>query len=227
MFRTVLPTEYSSGNVIFTISNNEPPRTQTSTLQLPYASTIRVRESGISDQERRLTVGDLIFTVTTGLQQNPGSNKKAFEVGQFLEFGDQTSPSGEILNVPVDIVIQHNTNLLDLESSGLNNDQISDLLEQSVNKFNELKKSLAVLQSEASNISVKIVENQKSINEQNKIINVAKIITGTNSVIYIELTAKLALLQQEQSNLLAYQMTNKTETENVYNQLLTISVVVK
>lgn len=227
LFKTVLPTELGSGNIIFTISNNEPPRLSTTTLQLPVASTIRSRESGITNQQRRLGVGELIFTITSGSKVNPGSNKKAFEIGQLLNFTDELIQSVEPLNVPADIVIQHNNNILDLNSIGLSSNQIDELLSKSVDKFNELKILLAKLQSESSDIKVQIAENQKAINEQTKVIEVTKIVLEPTDPINVELENRLITLQSQRNALIEAQAVKNADAEDIYNQLLTVSAVVK
>jgi hypothetical protein len=227
LFRTVLPTETGPGNVIFTVSNNSPPRVSTTTLQLPVASTVRLRESDVTDEERRLSVGERVFTITSGFKVNPGSNKRAFEIGQLLDFSDDLTQTIEPLKLPADIVIQHNNNLFDLGALGLTEDQIQELIDRSTEKFNELKISLASLQSEAKDLGVQIAENQKAINEQVKVIEVTKVVLDATNPINVDLADKLTVLRTQRDELIAAQMAKNLEAQEVYNQLLTISTVVK
>lgn len=232
LFKTALPGETESGNVIFTISNNDPsknnpPRSSTITLQVPAASILRDRTSSLTDDERRLAMGELIFTVTSGVRSDPGSGKKAFEIGEYLEFTDEEETVIAKPNIPDSVEIQHNTNILDTAASGLDDTQISTLITKATELFNLLKQQLAVAQSNLGNIKIRISENQKAINEQNKLIDITKIVMGETDPIYQQLQDQLNLLITEKNNLIASQNTQAVDAKSIYDQMIKVSMVIK
>lgn len=232
LFKTALPSETGSGNVIFTISNNDPskndpPRSPTVTLQIPAASVLGGRVSSLTDDDRRLAMGELIFTITSGVRYDPGSGKKAFEVGEYLEFTDEEEEVIAKPNIPDSVEIQHNTNILDTAASGLDDTQISTLIARATELFNSLKQQLATAQSNLGNTKVRISENQKAINEQNKLIDVTKIVMGETDPMCQQLQDQLDALIAEKNSLIANQNAQAEEAKSIYDQMIKVSMVIK
>lgn len=232
LFKTALPSETGSGNIIFTISNNDPskndpPRSPTITLQVPAASVLGGRTSTLTDNDRRVAMGELIFSITSGARFDPGSGKKAFEIGEYLEFTDEEVSNIAKSNIPDSVEIQHNTNILDTAASGLDGSQVSILIARATETFNLLKQQLTAAQSDLANIKVRISENQKAINEQNKIIDVTKIVMGETDPMYQQLLDQLDVLAAEKASLIADQNVLAAEANAIYDQMIKVSMVIK
>ena len=170
LYRSILPSGSNSGNVTYTISNQSPPRTNVRLVQLPSAEEIReLPEPLFTEEEHRQNYGELIYTITKANRSNPGSNIKQFEIGERLEFATEVE-NEEIQTVlsPDSLEIRHDTNILDLQKTGLTEDEVNTLLAASVAKQKELEKQFASLRTQLKDTDTKIRELQKSINENNK-----------------------------------------------------------
>lgn len=168
-----------AGNVTYTISNDAPKRPTDITLQLPLAQELAPRSPlAYNDKTRRAQLGPLVYSYVSANQTVTGSNRKMFEVGEFLDFNSQEIALPEQNSIPSIVDIQHDTNLLDLEDAGLTPDEISSLIDLSTTKKKELEDQLATVQSDINNKKVAITENQKQINEVVKIISAVRVVVN-------------------------------------------------
>lgn len=179
LYNTVLPQEpEDSESVTFTISSEDPPRDITATQELPIAEKLRPLPDKIFSQlELREVLGDFVFSISEGSQNDVGSGKKQFEVGQFIDFGVESEIDAiNLSEVPEQIDLQQNTNILDLSEFGLTDQETKFLSKQAESKMNELVIELNDIKSNVKDNEVAIVENQKSINEVRKTIKAVEVI---------------------------------------------------
>jgi hypothetical protein len=150
------------------VSNEDPATSGESFIILPVAEKLRKRSSRhYTDEERRATLGELVYTITSGGVPTEGRSTKLFEVGQILEF-DETIESVGVNTVQNRLEIQHNTNLLDLSGLGLTDDEIDSVTTDSAQFKEELEQQLTYVQNQIADNKAEIVDLQKTINEANK-----------------------------------------------------------
>jgi hypothetical protein len=180
LYKSLLPKEGETGNITYTISTQAPPRPFVNAIQLPIAERITPNPDKVHDDAtRRDQFGELVYSVAQSNKNIAGSNVKAFEVGEILAF-ENLSPIEEITTVkaPDDIEIRHDTNVLDLESLGLTQEEIDELSSQSQSKQAQLEKDFVAKQNEVKSLKVDISETQKTINENNKALKAVRSLLG-------------------------------------------------
>lgn len=235
LYDAILPKEEDSGNVTFTISSNDPPRSTETFFQLFGSEELRPLPDRIFTRaERRLNLGELIFQVATGTQSVVADGAKVFEVGQVLDFEDITEPSNVTqLEVPEVIELQQNTNLLNLESLGLTEDEASLLvsdanskLDDSINRFNNTKTAI-------SDKEAQIEDNQRLSNEVRKAKDAASAVfagstdpTAGNTIID-KLDAREQELAVERTALIEELNALNALAGEIYNEILDIREVVR
>lgn len=172
-YSTVLPQKPSdSGNVTFTVSTTEPPRTRLLFSQVPIGINILSKfPRSFTNKERRKTVGALAFTISTGKRTRVESGAKRFEAGQVLEFTDIDETATDPMLVGPDTTVRHDTNLLDLEKLGFTDSEVDQLDEASMEAFKQLSDQLNAQKSERANVEVQISDNKRLTNETRKAID--------------------------------------------------------
>lgn len=214
-------------SVTFTISNDDPKRPQDSVLQLPISQELAKRDPPIfDDQERRVSMGELIFTIVSANRADPGSNTKTFAIGEFLEFSDEQTIPVSQPSIPLLVDIPHNTNQLDLVNSGLNEQEIAAITAQSTVKKKELEDSLSQIQVQILNGQTAITENQKDINEVRKVISAVQQILPPADPIMVKLNSNLQTLLAQRDTLTNQLNDNNVQATQIYNALLAVSNLV-
>jgi DNA-binding transcriptional MerR regulator len=223
-----------AGNVTYTISNDDPKRLTDITVQLPVAQEIEQRPGPIyNDKTRRAQLGPLIYTYIDAHQTTPGSNRKTFEVGEFLDFNSQAIDLPGQTPVPSIVDIQHNQNLLDLEDAGLTTDEINSLIDLSTTKKKSLEDQIATIQSEINNQKITISENQKQINEVIKIISAVRVVvnipegSAQHDPTLDQLLMRLSDLEAARTSLVAELNVLNGQATSTLNDLLSVSELVK
>lgn len=226
-FKNKLPASPSdSGSVTYTISNKEAPNiTPVKTLILPEIENIRPAPK--LDKNIRNTLGDLIYSITTGAKSSPGSNKKTFEVGELLETTITEVANILSIQVPESINIQHNTNKLDFASMGLTANEVASIEAASISTFETLRTQANSLKRTVENIKISIKENQKNINELNKAIKSLYIVYPNGNSTITKLENTLSTENKTQSDL-NFDLNETIKQLNiVYNDIVRLSEVVR
>lgn len=236
LYKSILPKNSESGNITYTVSSQDPPRTNVTVLQLPVVEEFKPAPDEIFDEDTRRSVfGEQILTLSQGSRSNPGSNSKTFEVGEILNFEDNP-PIEEIntLRAPDDIEIRHDTNLLDLEGIGLSEEEIFDLELLSQQKLRSLQQLYSDKRTDISDLDAEIGENQKKINETNKTIKaVRELFDIPDSVlefdndIFTKLNASLIELEEDRDQLIADRNASGTELEDLQKSIVRVSELVR
>lgn len=223
----------TAGNVTYVISNDDPLRPKDVTVQLPLAQEIAQRlPLAYDDKTRRAQLGPLIFTYVDANQTITGSNRKMFEVGQFLDFNTEEIALPDQA-IPAKVDIQHNTNLLDLEDAGLSTDEINSLIDLSTTKKKSLEDQLTATQNELNNQKIAISENQKQINEVVKIISAVRVVVNIpegstqHDPTLDQLLARQADLELARTSLIAELNNLNSQATVILNNLISVSELVK
>lgn len=235
LYKSILPKENESGNITYTLSAKTPPRPFISVGQLPIIERITPAPEKIFDEEtRRDQFGKLVFSVARSNKNIADSTKKAFEVGEILSFENLT-PIEEIVTVkaPEDVNIQHNTNLLDLENLGLTEDEIKSLESQSEAKQLELEQRFLDAQNLVKSLQVDIVETQKKINENNKVLKAVRGLLEiednetSEDPIFIKLNDNKNKLEEELESLILERNAAAVNAADIYEDLNRVSELVR
>lgn len=220
--------ESDPANVTFTISNEAPKRSTDVVLQLPQAEELHKRQPPIySDQVRRTAMGKLVFTVVKANRDNTGSNRRQFDIGQYLEFSDEEVADVSQPSIPLTVDLQHNTSLLDFGVTGLTDEEIASVVSQSTARKKQLDSELAQIQSQILTAQTAISENQKSINEVRRTIAAVELVVSAQDPIMVKLTTREEQLVAERDVLVADLNTLNSQATQIYNDLIAISSLVK
>lgn len=234
LYARQLPQGTAPGAVAWTISTQEPLIANARFLKLPVAEELMRRPPNIFDETaRRAHEGALIFTLLRADQTMTGSNKRQFEIGEIIEFTDDTTEALIPDPSPNTVDIQHNNNILDLESIGLTADEIDSLVQQSTLKKRTLEDQLASVKSNIANTKILIIENQKQINETTKVIDATRQLFGIvdgdlmfNNPIYQKLLGILNGFNIQSATLNAQYNALIIEVQTIFNALLQLSELV-
>ena len=189
LYSTVLPQKPSdSGSVTFTISNEPPPRTNLLFPKVPQA-IVEKRRRPINTNviERRLSVGELAFTVNTADRSQIGSNQSVFEIGQILEFDNDSTLATNPMLVSPKTTIQHDLARINYEGLGVTPAQVAELSAKALESFNNLMGELNLVVEQRKNAEAQIIDLQKVINDSDRTINALQVIdteqTGTDGFV--------------------------------------------
>lgn len=235
LYRSILPTDTTSGSVTYTISG-DPPKSDIQVIRLPVIEEEKsLPEAIFSEDERRPQYGELIYTIAKSGRSNPGSSIKQFEVGEILEFEDNSNTEEIILSsIPNTIEIRHDTNVLDLESAGLSEDEINLITTESEKKKQILEEQFTTQKAELNDFDVALAENQKKLNENKKAIRAVRIIYDIpendlefNNDVYQKLLTNKNNLESERDILISNRNSKVVEVEATYLSLARISELVR
>ena len=223
-----LPTDPSDvGNVTFVISNDSPKRSDALFIQLPVSEEIRPAPAPIyDDATRREGYGELVYTLVESNRSESGTNKKLFGIGEFLEFDTEDIDLPDLLGVPRQVDLQHNTNVLDYADAGLTTDEIDEITASATLRKKELEGVVAELQVQVSNEQTAAIENQKRINETRKLISAVSQIMSSDDAILKKLQTRESDLLIERDAIIALINNLNTQLKTAYDQLVKISELV-
>lgn len=211
-YRDVLPKNpEDSGSVTFLISNTAPPRTNLVYPKVPTGVVNRTREFEPPPViERRQALGELIFSVSSAKRREAGNNSRQYEIGQLLEFNDQTADEAvEPMAISNVTEIQHNTNVLDYDAAGITSEEQSLVATASLQAQADLTAALNAAKQARADAEIIITTQQKLINELNRSIDAFVVVVQIQpnaeiSAIIAKLRAKVvaetAILDQAIAN---------------------------
>ena len=189
LYSTVLPKKPSDGgNVTFTISNEAPPRSNLLFPKVPQALVEKQRTpSTRTSIDIRPTLGELTFTVNKADRSQAGNNQNVYEIGQVLEFNNESILATEPMLVAPATTIQHDVSLIDYASIGLTQEQVAEFSAKALDSFNDLMNQLNQIVQQRKNAETIITDLQKVINDCDRTINALNVIqseeTGTDGFV--------------------------------------------
>jgi hypothetical protein len=223
LYKSILPTENNPGNVTFTISSNDPPRPSITPYPLQVAEVVKPLPPKVySPEERRVAMGDLIFSVSQGSLNLVSTGVKQFEVGQILDFTTESLPALNNLDVPDIIDLQQNTNRIDVAATGLTDNEIYNLELAARTQFNNLVAELNALKTGISDTQLAIQNNQRQLNENRKVRDAAILVTGSDPTIIEKLDKREADLLIQRDELAALSNVLTDDANKKYNELISL-----
>ena len=160
-----------TSNVTWYISNNEPPRSSDVIIKIPIAEELQpLPVTVINKKVRRQSFGDLVYTINEANNSAAASGKKQYSEGDILDFQEDNR---ENLGIPRGkrVEFRHNLNELDMESIGLDDEDVERFNSDVYDKKDELEQQYLSKRQDIGNIEIGIQEMQKKINESNKALN--------------------------------------------------------
>lgn len=178
----VLPEDNKS--ITFTISNQNPPPGRSFFVpKIPNSVISRplpIPDNKVLDSaDRRNLFGQRIKSIVSGGQIHTRDGKKLFEPGESIEFTEDSTSIEDRLSVD-EIVISHNTNILDLKDAGLTDEEIQQIENDAERSREEVRNQIADKQSEIDVQSSTLSKLQRKINESLKILNSLIVIYNLN-----------------------------------------------
>lgn len=236
-YTSALPSKPSDvGNVTYYISTSEPPRTQLQIPQVPLGIVQRAKPPRDLDPiVRRSQVGELIYTISEGTPVSTATGKRQYDIGQIIEFSEDSGSAVDPMLVTAKTEVRHDTNLYDLTSMGLTNEEISTIENTTLVALGEITDQLNRVKQLRSDTELEINALQKTINELNKTISSLSVtrsqIGGTGEIALADIIDKLEdkLASTIASRDLAIETANAyaAEASNLYGQLLAVGVLVR
>lgn len=233
LYKGVLPKNPDDvGNVTFTISNKEPPRTNLIYPKIPNGITNKTVDRNITlVSERRKHLGTLVFTVSKAQQANIGNTNRQYEIGQVSDFSSRPSQDIELMLVSQKTEIQHNTNEIDYQSLGLAADEQDIINNTSINLYSDLESQLSAVKQMRADSDQSINSYQKLINDTNRALDALKVISAKSNVDVDNMIAKLEAnrddLFEKKRNAISASNAYAAQAESLLASLRQLSVVVK
>jgi hypothetical protein len=233
LYTAILPRGPSdAGNVTFTISSEQPPRTSLLFPKLPAGVSGRQRNPrAISQLTRRADMAALVFTVNQVSRVVTGTAIRQYEVGQLLDFGDSSEPRTLDPNpAGSGSEIRHDTGLLDYARLGFTDAQQLVVETEAQTIFRRQQQELADYRQLYSDLQVQIQENQKLLSETVKALNALTAMGSTDPTIaemITELTARRGTLNGERGGLVNQANEVARSAAAAQQQLLDLAQVVR
>jgi hypothetical protein len=211
--------------VTWYISNEDPPRSSGVTIKIPPSEEIRQIQPPIIERKtRRKAYGDLVYSINEVNNSLTNSGKKQYSEGDVLDF---TEDNRENLGVPRSKRIEHRHDLneLDMESIGLNQDDINKFNSDVYDKKEELENQYLVIRQEIEDIEINIKGIQKKINESNKAISAVKILGDQD--LENKINIKKSEYESQIDDLTEQHNIKTEEIASITNDIINIDMVAK
>lgn len=222
LYKPILPGPNDPGNITYTISDNDPPRSKSVFLQLPRSEEIRKQPPRVySKYDNRKFASSLIFSITTPALSTEGNGVKNFEIGQFLDFTDNTDQQPDPYSLD-SIELRQDTNVVDYNKYGLSKDEYTNIVNIAEKKMDEITTNINLVGTQLNDNKENISSNQANINESTKLYNNIVLILGASSEEANKVKAKIdgynayaTKLLDERNTLLATLDSLRTDLSNV------------
>ena len=186
-----------AGNVTFTISSTEPPRTSLLFPKLPPGVSGRRRTPKVIDvAQRRKDVNNLLFTINSVSRAVTATSIRQYEVGQLLNFGDVESLRALDPDTSgFSSEIRHDTGLLDYERLGFTPSQQQVVEAEADLAYRRLEVELSSNRQDNSDLQIQIGENKKLLTEAGKALDALSAM-GSSDPIIVAMVANLMTKRQ-------------------------------
>lgn len=200
-YNSLLPTGNNPGNVIYTISNNEPPKYNESFFQLPLDQEIRKQPERVySKQDNRTFNGKLVYDIATPGQSIDGSGDQQFEIGQILEFTTDTTTNVDSYNVS-SVEMRQDLWTVDYAKSGINDNEYKELIDAANTKYESITKEISSIGTEINNNIDNISLVQANINQSTKLLSSTILVLGNSHPTVAKIQAKINGYESEKAAL--------------------------
>ena len=227
LYTSIIPQSASdSGNVTYIISMTTPPKGPLTEIQLPAAIEYRKRQP----IEPKKPDGQRVYTNTLSNASSIGSAKKQFEVGQVLEFGVSEESTLQPMLASNPLQIRHDTNILDLSSLGVSQEDITAINNSADTQFTILNAELSTVRQTRIDTETDITENQKNQNETKKAIAALEQLVQSDpslQSVLDSLKVKLAAFVVQMNALVAMANEQADAATNLENRILAVAQMVR
>ncbi len=222
LYKNVIPLE---GNVTFTVSSQNPPRSNQSFLQIPEGERLKpLPKDAFTKQERRVQLGELLYTVDAANQTVAGSNRTGLATGDILDFTEPAAKEDvSATEVPGVVDIQYNTQQADLSAFGLTNAEILDVNRSVAEQREDIRAKITNLQADIADYKEGIRENQKSQNEAVKVIQGLLVFYDAENETVKKVEDTLAELRVVEAELIDLVNSSNVTIKELYNDYLEVS----
>lgn len=227
LYASVIPQSASdNGNITYIVSMTSPPKGPLTEIQLPAAIEFRQRKP----IDTKKPDGQRIYTNTLSNASSIGSAKKQFEVGQILEFGVSDNSTLQPMLASNPLQIRHDTNILDLSSLGVSQEDIIAINDSADNQFTTLNAELSVVRQARIDTETNITENQKNQNETKKAIAALEQLVQSDpslQPVLDSLRSKLALFVVQMNALVVMANEQANNATDLENRILAVAQMVR
>jgi len=196
LYEPILPQSPSDpGNYTFTISNQPPPKSSGTFVQLPLVEQLRQAPPRVfTKTEKRFFLGSLVYNITVPGIPATGSGAPQFEVSQVLEFTDEDLSSSDPYSMKSE-ELRQDLKVVDYTTAGLSEDEYDELKLASENKIDSITSSIASVSSELNSNADSIQRNQANINNSTSLLNNIILVLGSDSFQAVKVKNRLEEFQ--------------------------------
>jgi len=186
------------GNVTFTISNSDPPRTNLVYPKIsPGVIARRIDREIPTVAQRRTFFGELIYTVSKAQRSDIGNTSRQYELGQVTDFGEQPVQAVDPMLVNSTTEVQHNTNIIDYTALGLSSEEQTAIDTASTDLYVKLETQLNELKQLRANTEQQVNSFQKLINDTNRALDALQVIASNSDADMSGAIAKLEARRED------------------------------
>lgn len=227
LYRSVLPASDESGNITYTISNQDPPKSLSIFLQLPRNEEIRKQPNRTySKEDKRQFSSNLVFNLTIPSLSTEGSGSKTFEIGQFLDFTSEIEAIPDPYSLE-SIELRQDTNVVDYKKFGLDESEYINIVKIAGKRMDDISNEINTIGTRLNNNKENVSSNQSDINESTKLYNNIVLILGANSEQAKKVQIKIDGYNEYKIKLLAERDTLLATLDSLRNDLSKIREVVR
>lgn len=235
LYKSVLPSKPADrGNITYTISNNDPPKSGVLFPKIPVGIQTKPRIPKISAMVLRDAVGSLVFSISKATKSLTSDNIRQFEVGQVLDFDD--SDIKEILPMLVSekTEVRHDITAINYDKIGITVDEQQSITDLSYSIHQLLIEKLNTMKRQRADAEETISASQKLINETTRTIDALTVIDDNSTVTSTEVSHLIDKLRLKQDSEIVIRdaavenaNTYANQAETIVNELRRIATVVK
>lgn len=223
----MLPHGDSPGNVIYTISDNDPPTYNENFFQLPLDQEIRKLPDRVyNKQSNRSFNGKLVFDIIIPGQSVDESGSFQYEIGQILDF-TTTDNTTVVDSYNIDTVeMRQNLWTVDYEIAGLSDTEYQELLSAASTKYDSISLQIADIGTQINGITTNISSVQANINSSTKLLNSLLLVFGEGYPTVIKVQNKINEYEVQNTelintmNILQEQLTTLTNEQNNIREVI-------
>lgn len=183
LYKNVLPSKPEDrGNVTYTISNDDPPRSGVLFPKIPRGIQIKPRIPKMSAVVLRDAVGSLVFSVSKATKSLTSDNIRQFETGQVLNFDDVEVKEITPMLVNEKTEVRHDVTAINYDKIGVTADEQHKIADLSYSVYQSLIKELNATKRQRADAEEVVSSSQKLINETTRTID-ALTVVDSNSVV--------------------------------------------
>lgn len=213
LYTPILPRSANDpGNYTFTISDQPPPRSRETFVQLPLPEIAKKLPDRVyTKQQKRKFLGRLVYDIIVPSPSVSNSGVSQFDIGDILEFGGGDSESSDSFSLSKELLRQ-DLKEIDFEVAGLTSNEYNQLVSASEIRIEQITGLIAEVSSDINTNNGLIRSNQANINNLNSLLDNIILVLGENSTQASKVKNKLDSLIEEKSELL-------NERSNLQNYL--------